>query len=166
MPRVTLAAAVLGTMSLAACTVPPPTGPSVMALPAQGKTFERFQQDDAACRQYASEQIGYGSPAQASNESAVNSAIVETALGAAAGAALGAAAGNAGIGAAAGAGTGLLVGSAAGTGASQASAVALQRRYDVAYLQCMSAKGESVPTAQSPYPYYPYAPYYPPYAPY
>jgi Glycine-zipper domain len=159
-----------GTLALAACAVQPPAGPSVMALPAQGKSFEIFQQDDAACRQFASQQIGYGSPAQAANESAVNSAVVGTLVGAAAGAALGAAAGNPGLGAAAGAGGGLLFGSAAGAGASQASSAALQQRYDMAYLQCMSAKGESVPTSQPmarPYPYYPYAPYYyPAYPPY
>ncbi|HYB10464.1 MAG TPA: glycine zipper family protein [Alphaproteobacteria bacterium] len=163
MPRVSPAIAVLGALALAGCVTPPPTGPSVAAMPAQGKTFEQFQQDDATCRQYASSQIGNSSPEQAANESAVNSAIVGTAIGAAAGAALGAAAGNPALGAAAGAGGGLLFGSAAGVGASQASGAALQHRYDVGYIQCMAAKGESVPTVQAgarPYPYYPYYGYY------
>ena len=30
-----------------------PTGPSVMVLPAHGKSFEQFQSDDALCRQWA-----------------------------------------------------------------------------------------------------------------
>jgi Glycine-zipper domain len=167
MPRVSPAIALVGAIALTACAVPPPTGPSVMALPAKGKSFEEFQQDDATCRQFASQQIGYGSPAQAADESAVNSAVVGTLIGAAAGAALGAAAGNPALGAAAGAGGGLLFGSAAGAGASQVSGAAMQHRYDMGYIQCMSAKGESVPTTQAvarPYPYYyPYAYYYPGY---
>jgi hypothetical protein len=167
MPRLSPAIALVGAIALAGCAVPPPTGPSVMALPAKGKTFEEFQQDDATCRQFASQQIGNGSPAQAANESAVNSAVVGTLVGAAAGAALGAAAGNPALGAVAGAGGGLLFGSAAGAGASQASGAALQQRYDMGYIQCMSAKGQSVPTTTQavarpyPYPYYGY--YYPGY---
>jgi hypothetical protein len=155
----------VGALALSACAVAPPTGPSVMALPAQGKSFEQFQADDATCQQYASARIGNGSPQQAANDSAVTSAVVGTAVGAAAGALIGAAAGNPAVGAAIGGGSGLLVGSAAGTSASYASAGALQQRYDMAYIQCMSAKGESVPTAGSGHPYpprYAYRPY-PPY---
>lgn len=167
MLRIAPAVALAGTLALGACAVAPPTGPSVMALPAQGKSFEQFQQDDATCRQYASAQIGYGSPAQASTDSAVTSAIVGTALGAAAGAAIGAAAGNPALGAIAGAGGGLLLGSAAGANAANVSGAALQRRYDMGYLQCMSAKGESVPTTvggAGPYASHPYGPYaYPAY---
>jgi len=182
MSRFTPAIAMIGTLALGACAVAPPTGPSVMALPAQGKSFEQFQQDDATCRQYGSAQIGYGSPAEASANSAVGSAILGTAVGAAAGAALGAAAGNPALGAAAGAGAGLLYGTAAGASASNLSYAAMQQRYDMGYIQCMSAKGESVPTnmggsgpyasnsyGPSGYPAYPgyyypgYYPYYPGY---
>lgn len=46
--RVLRAIALIDTLRLAACVVPPPTGPSVMAMPARGKTFEEFQHDDAA----------------------------------------------------------------------------------------------------------------------
>ena len=178
MLRVASPIALLGALALGACAVAPPTGPSVMALPAQGKSFEQFQQDDATCQQFAAAQIGYGSPAQAATDSAVSSAIVGTALGAAAGAALGAAAGNPALGAAAGAGAGLLFGSAAGANAANVSSAALQERYDMRYLQCMSAKGESVPVASggagpgptayaAPGPYvYPAYPAYPAYYPY
>lgn len=155
----------VGALALSACAVAPPTGPSVMALPAKGKSFEQFQQDDANCQQYASARIGNGSPQQAANESGVTSAVVGTALGAAAGALIGAAAGNPGVGAAIGGGSGLLFGSAVGTSNAYASGSSLQQRYDMAYIQCMSAKGESVPTAGSGHPYpprYAYRPY-PPY---
>jgi hypothetical protein len=150
-------------LALGACAVAPPTGPGVIALPAKDKTLADFAQDDVACRQYASQQIGNTSPAEAANESLATSAGVGTVLGAAAGAAIGAAAGNPAAGAAIGGGTGLLFGGAAGTDAAGYSAADLQRRYDMGYLQCMSAKGENVPTvlpyANGPYVYAPY-PYY------
>ncbi len=101
-------------LALNACVVAPPAGPSLMALPGQGKTFEAFQQDDVVCRQYAWQQTGGASPGAAASQSAVGSAVVGTALGAAAGAAIGAASGAAGAGAAIGAGAGLLAGSAIG----------------------------------------------------
>jgi len=154
---------VTGAALLAAgCAVAPPTGPTVMALPAQGKTFAQFQADDGTCRQYASLQTGGMSPAEAASTSGVNSAAVGTLLGAAAGALLGAAGGNAGVGAAIGAGSGLAIGGLAGTGAAQASGAGLQQRYNMSYLQCMAANGESVPTLQNyPRGYYGY--YYAPY---
>jgi hypothetical protein len=148
-------ALLIAALALSACAVAPPTGPSVMALPAQGKSFEQFQQDDATCQQYASARIDNGSPQQAANESGVSSAAVGTALGAAAGALIGAAAGDPAIGAAIGGGSGLLLGSAAGLSNAYASGAALQQRYDMAYIQCMTAKGENVPVAQNdpaPYP--------------
>jgi hypothetical protein len=40
-------------LMLGACAVAPPSGPTVMALPGPGKSFQVFQQDDYACRQYA-----------------------------------------------------------------------------------------------------------------
>lgn len=117
-----------------------PSGPSVLALPGTGKTFDQFRADDASCRQYAFQQSGGVSAGQASGASALGSAAVGTALGAAAGAAI-----NGGSGAAVGAGAGLLAGSVAGAGAAQGSAYEVQRRYDYAYLQCMYATGNRVP---------------------
>lgn len=155
-------------LAVAGCAVPPPSGPTVMALPGKGKDFAAFQQDDVACRQYASAAIGYGTPAQAAAQSGVGSAVVGTALGAAAGAAIGAAAGNPAAGAAIGAGSGLLAGAAIGTGAAAASGAAVQQRYDISYAQCMVARGDTLagPPATAggyAYPAYPYAPYYPGY---
>ena len=145
MPRpVQIAAALIGPLALAACVVPPPAGPSVMALPKQGEDFGRFQAQDANCRNYASAQIGNATPAQAATNSAVGSAVLGTAIGAAAGAALGSVGGAVGAGAAIGGATGLLVGSAAGANNAYASAGALQQGYNVAYTQCMYASGYTV----------------------
>jgi len=121
-----------------------PTGPSVMALPPPGKSFEQFQADDAVCKQWAAQQIGL-SPQEAANQNTATGAVVGTALGAGLGAAIGSASGSAGVGAAIGAASGLLVGTTAGANAGQAYGWQAQRRYDIAYLQCMYAKGNEVP---------------------
>lgn len=161
MRRVRPVISLLGTLAVGACVVAPPVGPSITALPSKNKSLTEFQQEDGACRQYASQSIGYGSPAQAAQDSAVSSAALGTVLGAAAGALLGAAAGNPGAGAAIGAGGGLLIGSAEGSNAAQYSGASLQQRYDGSYMQCMASKGNTVPrivAAPSPYAY-PYGPY-------
>jgi outer membrane lipoprotein SlyB len=126
---------------VSACAVVP-SGPSVMALPGTGKTFDQFRADDASCRGFAFQQVGGVTTNQAATNSAVGSAVVGTALGAAAGAAFGG-----GQGAAIGAGAGLLAGSAVGLGNAQGSAYDVQRRYDYAYLQCMYATGNRIPVA-------------------
>jgi hypothetical protein len=133
-------AAALSALTLVAGCVSFPTGPSVMALPGAGKTFDQFRVDDAQCRQYALGQVGGTTPGQAATDAGVGTAMLGTAIGAVAGAAIGGRSG-----AAVGAGTGLLIGSMAGTGAAQASSYQIQRRYDNAYLQCMYANGENVP---------------------
>jgi hypothetical protein len=134
---------------LGACTTVP-TGPGVMVLPGTGKSLEQFHADDVACRQWGFQAIGM-TPGQAATSSGVTSAAVGTAVGAAAGAALGAAAGNPALGAAAGAGGGLLVGSAAGASAAEYSGQEAQWRYDMAYMQCMYAKGHQIPGSQGAY---------------
>jgi hypothetical protein len=123
-----------------------PTGPSVMVLPGSGKPFEQFQADDALCRQWALRQTGIA-PGEAAQQSGVGSAVVGTLVGAGLGAAIGAAAGNPALGAAAGAGAGLFGGSAVGANAANASGAAAQSRYDIAYQQCMYAKGNQIPGA-------------------
>lgn len=133
---------------LSACAVVP-TGPSVMALPGSGKTFDQFRADDGNCRQFAFQQVGGVSANQASTASAIGSAAVGTALGAAAGAAF-----NGGSGAAVGAGVGLLAGSMFGANAAQGSAYDVQRRYDYAYMQCMYAAGDKVPVPGRMHGYY------------
>lgn len=132
-------ALVLAAAALAGCAVVP-TGPSLMALPGTGKSFDQFRRDDFNCRQYASGQNGGLDAASAANNSAIGSAVLGTAIGAAAGAAFGG-----GSGAAVGAGAGLLAGSAVGMGNAQSSAYMTQSRYDQAYVQCMYASGNRVP---------------------
>lgn len=121
-----------------------PAGPSVRVLPAPGKSFEEFQVDDAICRQWASQQIGM-TPQQTVNQSTASGAAVGTAAGAVIGAVVGSASGHAGSGAAIGAGSGLLLGSSAGANAGQVSGWEAQRRYDIAYEQCMFTKGNQIP---------------------
>jgi hypothetical protein len=125
-----------------------PTGPSVHVMPGPGKTFEQFQADDAVCRQWAAQQIGR-SPQETVNQNTGVGAVVGTAAGALLGAAIGATEGHAGTGAAIGAGSGLLVGTAAGASAGQVYGMEAQRRYDIAYEQCMSAKGNEVPKVEA-----------------
>ena len=67
-----------------------------------------------------------------------------TVIGAAAGAAIGAAAENAGAGAAIGGATGLVGGTAVGTNNAAASEYDLQTHYNIAYTQCMYARGDTV----------------------
>jgi hypothetical protein len=175
MTRFRTALAILIPLGLGACTVAPPTGPLVLAMPPAGKDLNAFRNEDAQCRNYASAQIGYGSPAEAANRSAVGSAAVGTALGAAAGALLGSAGGAVGAGAAIGAGTGLLAGSAVGAGNANVSARGMQQYYDTAYAQCMASLGNQLqaPVASYGYGYggygpaygYPAYPYYAPYPP-
>ena len=121
-----------------------PTGPSVMVLPAPGKPFEQFQADDAVCRGWAGQQIGSTAQETANQNTAIGE-VAGTAMGAALGAAIGAASGNAGTGAAIGAASGLVGGTAVGANAGQAYGWEAQRRYDMAYQQCMYAKGNQIP---------------------
>ncbi len=132
------------TLAVAACLsgcAHMPTGPSVMALPGTGMSFEQFRQDDYWCQQYAAGQMG-GSANQAAVDSQVGSAVAGTAIGAAAGAALGG-----GGGAAIGAGAGLVAGSAVGSGEGRRAGHATQQGYDNAYVQCMYGKGHRVPVS-------------------
>ncbi|MEF8700679.1 MAG: YMGG-like glycine zipper-containing protein [Candidatus Accumulibacter sp. UW20] len=132
-----------------------PTGPTVMVLPGQQKSLEQFRSDDIACQQYA---LTLVTPAgDAAVNRAAGTTAASTAIGAVAGAVIGSASGQAGQGAAIGAGTGLLFGSAAGGNTVYLSSYDLQRRYDVAYVQCMYTRGNQVPRQfvyrQAPVPY-------------
>lgn len=121
-----------------------PTGPSVMVLPGGGKSFEQFQVDDVTCRQWAGGQAGV-STQQVVDQNVAGGAVAGTLIGAGLGAAVGAAFGDPGIGAGIGAASGLLVGSSEGARAGQAYGWDAQRRYDIAYQQCMYAKGNQIP---------------------
>ena len=127
---------------LTGCATVPPD-PSVMVLPAPGKSFEEFQSEDANCKWWASQQSGL-SAQETVNQNTVSGAVVGTVIGAGLGAAIGAISGNPGMGAAVGAGSGLLGGTISGASAGQGYAWEAQRRYDIAYQQCMYSKGNQV----------------------
>lgn len=133
----------VGLCILAGC-VSLPSSPTVAVMPAPGKPFDLFVTEENVCRQYAAQQAGR-SPSQVTSESVGTGAAAGTVLGAATGAALGALSGRPALGAGAGAGTGLLFGTAVGAGSGQETSWQLQRRYDIAYSQCMYAKGNQVP---------------------
>lgn len=138
------AAAFLGT--LAGCAASIPNGPSVTVMPAQGKPFDLFVADDRECRQFAQQSIGI-SVSQAATESEAKSVAAGTAIGAVAGAV-----GGGHEGAGTGAAVGMLTGAAVGSNEARYSGHEAQRRYDIAYEQCMYAKGNQLPQV---YPYQP-----------
>lgn len=139
MLRIVKFSSLLALLALGACTTMP-SGPSVLAMPGTGKSFDQFRADDAMCRQYAQQQTGDMSPDQAAVDSGVRSAAVGTLVGAVAGAAI-----NGQHGAGVGAGTGLLFGALAGADAANRSGRISQRQYDFGYTQCMYAQGHRVP---------------------
>jgi OmpA family protein len=141
--RSVVAASAIVVVLLGGCATVP-SGPSVMVLPGTGKTFEQFQADDVVCRQFASRSVET-TPGKAATETAIGGAATGTVLGAAAGALIGAASGSPATGAAVGAGLGLLGGTAVGAGRGDAYYTSVQGRYDIAYRQCMYAKGHQVP---------------------
>ena len=121
-----------------------PTGPSVAVMPAPGKPFDLFVGEDKECRQFAQQSIGT-TAGQAATSSAEESIAVGTGLGAVAGVLSGGGQRGAGTGAA----IGMLGGAAMGSGASRHSGNEAQRRYDIAYEQCMYAKGNQLPQSSA-----------------
>lgn len=117
-------------------------------MPGPGKSFEQFQADDRSCRDYAERSIGPNGGAN----SVAQGAAVGVAGGAAAGALLGFGRPGAIVRTA---GLGLLLGSAVGASNADESERQLQRQYDIAYEQCMSARGNQLPQ-NPPVTYYRY----------
>lgn len=129
-------------LALGGCAVAP-TAPSVMVLPGSQKSTEQFRADSAACQEQARALLS--NDAQAANNQAVTNAALGTVIGAAAGALLGQGSYNPSAAAGWGAGTGLLIGSTVAGGNSQAASYSMQRRFDIAYVQCMYQSGHQVP---------------------
>ncbi len=129
-------------LALGACATLP-DGPTVAVLPPAGKPLDLFQQEDLFCRQYAAQSLA---PAAAhADEQVLGSAVLGSALGALVGNAV--SGDHQGTGA--GAAVGLAVGGLAGAGRAREAALSDQQRYNIAYEQCMSSKGNIVP-AQLP----------------
>jgi uncharacterized protein YcfJ len=136
-----VALAMLGAVS--GCAVAP-TGPSVMALPGNGKTFDQFKADDAQCRSWATQSIG--GPEAGNAASTAAKTLMPAGIGAAAGALLGAAFSHgSGSGTAMGAGAGLVAGGALGANSANVQAMTMQQRYDQAFVQCMYAQHDKIP---------------------
>jgi hypothetical protein len=131
----------LGAVLLLGACAEVPTQPTVAVMPAPYKPFEVFQADDQVCRGYAQQQVGGQTTGGEVNGGTATGAAVGAATGAAAGALIG----HSGTAAGVGAGAGLLVGAAAGNSYGYDSAYSLQRRYNIAYEQCMYAKGNQIP---------------------
>jgi hypothetical protein len=130
----TAALTALSTVVLLAGCATQPMGPMVPAMPGKGKDMNAFQQDEAYCEDYASNRAS-GRVKQANDNELRNGVI-----GAALGAGIGALAGNT-KGALIGGGVGALLGSSSGAGYDQHR---VQRTYDIAYAQCMTARGNDV----------------------
>lgn len=128
------ALAAISTLALLGGCATQPLGPTIPVMPAPGKDMKAFQQDEDYCEQYASDRAA-GRVKQADDDE-----LRRGVLGAALGASIGALAGNT-KGALAGGAIGALLGSSSGAGYDQHR---VQRGYDIAYGQCMTARGNSV----------------------
>jgi hypothetical protein len=158
---------ILALAALAGC-VSAPEGPRVAVMPTPGKPMSLFAAEESECRGYAAQAVG-----QPPNATGAQNLITSAAVGTALGAIVGAAAGGHGA-AGTGAGWGLAAGTLFGTGLASDAQADTQRRYDIAYEQCMYAKGNQLPMAVSyrqpgtvvvsgtPYGAYPPANYPPP----
>lgn len=118
-------------------------GPSVAVMPGANRSFAEFTTDDRSCRLFADRSIGTNA-----NEAGANNVITGAAVGTVVGAAAGALLGGH-HGASVGAGAGLLMGTAVGAENANAVEHTTQRRYDIAYEQCMYAKGHQLPGAST-----------------
>ncbi len=116
-----------------------PTGPTVTVMPAPGKPFDLFQVEDVTCRQYARQQTGD------SVDAINNNTAAGATVGGIVGAGIGAILTGRGSGAAFGAASGAIIGSAEGASSGEYYGYQAQRRYDIAYQQCMYANGNMVP---------------------
>jgi hypothetical protein len=127
----------LALLALAGCA-PMPIGPTVQATPAPYKPYEVFAAEDRACREWAAQSSG------AAPNAAAQDFVGATAAGTVIGAAVGGLAGGQ-SGAGVGAAFGMLTGAAVGADQGYYRAYGAQGRYDMAYQQCMYAKGNGLP---------------------
>ena len=134
-----LSALGLATLFLVSCASTP-VGPSIAVMPAPGKPFDVFQKEDQECRSYAQNSVNTTADDAAALNTA-KTAVVGAAVGAVAGALSGGNSRSAGQGAAVGMVGGTVVGATQGNNTSHE----VQRRYDIAYQQCMYSKGNQVP---------------------
>jgi uncharacterized protein YcfJ len=135
-----ISALAIATILMVGCATTP-VGPSLTVMPAPGKPFDVFKNDDKECREYAQNSLNTTADEIAAKNTA-KTAVVGAVLGAVAGAvADGGSSRNVGTGAA----VGLLGGAAMGAAGGGDASKEVQRRYDIAYQQCMYSKGNQVP---------------------
>lgn len=134
------AMAALSTVVLLGGCATQPMGPSIPVMPAQGKSMDQFQADESYCEDYASGRAS-GKVKEANDEE-----LKRGIVGAALGAGIGALAGNT-KGALIGGGIGAVLGGSSGAGYDQHR---VQRVYDIAYGQCMTARGNDVGMRRHP----------------
>lgn len=135
-----ISALAMATIVMVGCATTP-VGPSLTVMPAPGKPFDVFKNDDKECREYAQNSLNTTADEIAAKNTA-KTAVVGAVLGAVAGAvADGGSSRNVGTGAA----VGLLGGAAMGAAGGGDASKEVQRRYDIAYQQCMYSKGNQVP---------------------
>jgi len=114
-----------------------PMGPTARVMPASGKPFEVFAQDQATCKQFADNEVSGG--ATMANLKEFGTAAITTGLGAGLGAAV-----RGERGAEVGGSIGAIGGGALAAHGSARDQNSLQGRYDLAYTQCMYARGNQV----------------------
>lgn len=135
----------IAALTLLSACMQAPLQPGIAVMPAPDKPLAAFEEDDAACRQFAAKSVGPA--AQGGPDQTVAGGVIGTLVGAAAGALV---TPRSGVGAAPGAAIGLLAGGAIGSSQAQGSAFTAQRRYDIAYAQCMYTHGNQVPAYVMP----------------
>ena len=128
----------LVSLSLLAGCATTPMAPTVEVDAGPNKSFDVYQQDQVTCKAIAQSDVQ--GEATAANQGAIGATLAGAGLGAGLGAAWG---GNhaAGVGAA----NGAIAGSAYGAANSASAQSSIQQQYDVAYEQCMIAKGNVAP---------------------
>lgn len=140
-----LVALLMAPLALTACATAPsaPPSPQISVMPGPKKSLAAFEADERRCRNWADDHLDQ-TPGEAAADSTARGAVAGTLLGAGAGAAIGSTQGQVGNGALIGAASGLALGTLAGASAGDRSAAHVQRRYDIAYAQCMTAAGNKV----------------------
>jgi hypothetical protein len=131
------------TIALASGCATEPMGPAARVMPAQGKPFEVFAAEQATCKQFAQSEVGGG--AMLSNLQELGAAALSTALGAGMGAAI--PIHNHARGAEIGGSLGAMTGTMLASRGAARDQQGLQGRYDLAYTQCMYARGNQVAAA-------------------
>jgi hypothetical protein len=145
MSRIPITSRLFAAILLSGCATTP-MGPTALVMPAPGKPFEVFVQDQGTCKQFASGEVDGG--ATMSNLKQVGAFGITAALGAGLGAAV-----RGGRGAEIGGGVGALGGAAIASNGSARDQNSLQGRYNLAYTQCMYARGNQIASAARPAPH-------------